>query len=74
MGVITIGAKRHGDSRRGWRIGWLATVNGAEIQGVKFATREEAIAYATRVSEYEKQRVVTDHKDATHKQSRRSCP
>ena len=52
--MATIGAKRHRDSRRGWRIGWLAMVDGAEIQGVKFATREEAIAYAMRVAEYEK--------------------
>jgi hypothetical protein len=51
--MTTIGARRHGDGRGFWRVGWLAIVNDAEIQGVKFATKEAAISFAMRVAKYQ---------------------
>jgi len=51
--MTKVGARRHGDDRGFWRVGWVPIVNGAEIMGVKFATQAEAIAYAKRVADYE---------------------
>jgi hypothetical protein len=51
--MTTIGARRQGDSRGFWRVGWIPIVNGTEIKSVKFATKEEAIAYAKRVAKYQ---------------------
>jgi len=54
--MTAIGAKQIGDGRGWFRHGWIPIVDDLEIRGVKFATKEEAVAYAWRVVEYEKQR------------------
>jgi len=54
--MTAVGATRAKDKRGFWHMAWVAVVNGAEIQGVRFSTKEEAIAYAERVAEYEKTR------------------
>ena len=70
--MITIDARHHGDTRRGlWRVGWVALVRGSEIQGVKFATREEAIAYARRVAEYQSQGAAIIREVAPHNRNRK---
>lgn len=51
--MIEIGATKAKDKRGFWRICWLAVVDGAEIQGVKFSTKKEALAYAKRVADYQ---------------------
>jgi len=64
--MTTVGATRARDSRGYWRISWLAVVNGEEIQGVKFATREEAIEYAKRVAAYQNE-TIRDYRHSKRK-------
>lgn len=48
--MTTIGAKRRSTERDSW----IATVDGAEIQGFYFNAKIDALAFAKRVAEYEK--------------------
>jgi hypothetical protein len=50
--MTEVGARRK-YYRGFWRMSWVAVVNGQEIQNVRFRTREEAIAYAMRVRDYQ---------------------
>jgi len=60
--MATIDAHKAGDARGDWRISWVAVVDGCRIQGVKFATKAEALAYARRVADYQATAIV--HKAA----------